>query len=51
MFSKLKNCSKCGRVFQAEEIGQNIVRAAAATKMICSCKRENIYMTIQTPMW
>ncbi len=22
MFSKLKNCAKCGRVFQAEEIGQ-----------------------------
>ncbi|WP_430883992.1 MerR family transcriptional regulator [Fusibacter sp. JL216-2] len=37
MFSKLKNCSKCGRVFQAEEIGQKYCAR-------CSSDEDDMFM-------
>jgi len=44
MFSKLKNCAKCGRVFQAEEIGQkHCMRCREGEEDLFLRAREFIY--------
>lgn len=44
MFSKLKNCSKCGRVFQADEIGQKFcMRCREDEEDLFMAAREFIY--------
>jgi len=44
MFSKLKNCNKCGRVFQAEEIGQKFCdRCKGNEEDLFNKVREYIY--------
>ncbi len=49
MFSKLKNCSKCGRVFQAEEIGQkHCLRCRGNEDDLFLKAREFIYDNPQT---
>ncbi len=49
MFSKLKNCSKCGRVFQAEEIGQkHCMRCRSNEDDLFLKAREFIYDNPQT---
>ncbi len=49
MFSKLKNCQKCGRVFQAEEIGQkHCMRCRTDEEDLFLKAREFIYDNPQT---
>lgn len=44
MFSKLKNCAKCGRVFQSEEIGQKFcMRCRGDEEDMFQKAREYIY--------
>jgi len=49
MFSKLKNCQKCGRVYQAEEIGQKFCARCMTDDEDTFLKvREYIYDNPQT---
>ncbi len=49
MFSKLRNCAKCGRVFQSEEIGQKFcMRCREDEEDLFMAAREYIYDNPET---